>query len=414
MDLIYLLAVALDNASPNDVLLRALARLLQEKFDIQFVPANSQIRCLAHVVNLVVQKILAALGDIVDPDITDDYLPNNDAPFHYNPDNDSALQELEREVFNDNADNSAQENDEATLLAGMASEFKQMTPLQKRFRTTAERVFANELAPSGRKLASLMVIRDIRHRWNYTEAMIERGLLLRETIDIWVFEKPELRPLSLNDEHWELLDALGGLLKVTEQMSRSRTPTLPWVLPMYEGMLKYLQSAQVNTKFSCLRTAAGAGLEKLQNYYLKACNCQLNIIATLLHPSLGIAWFRKIDKERESASLLNATRTEVLFEHVYESYQKIHANNEESPTQGCDTAFPARELKRFWDAFQNYKGDRNAPLAWWKVAAYFVFIALTRTAPIQHLAVAVSFVLQPLVPHFAVSSLHSGSSIWIS
>ncbi|KAJ7865201.1 hypothetical protein B0H13DRAFT_1455339, partial [Mycena leptocephala] len=70
MDLLYLLAVALDNAPPNDVLLRALARPLRENFDIQFVPANSQIRCLAHVVNLVVQKILAALGDVVDPDIT--------------------------------------------------------------------------------------------------------------------------------------------------------------------------------------------------------------------------------------------------------------------------------------------------------------------------------------------------------
>jgi hypothetical protein len=131
MDLLYLLAVALDNAPPNDVLLRALARFLREKFDIQFVPANSQIRCLAHVVNLVVQKILAALGDVVDPDITDDYLPNKDAPFHYNSDDDPALQELEREVFKDDADNTAQENDEAILLAGMASEFKQMTPVQK-------------------------------------------------------------------------------------------------------------------------------------------------------------------------------------------------------------------------------------------------------------------------------------------
>ncbi|KAJ7865199.1 hypothetical protein B0H13DRAFT_1448789, partial [Mycena leptocephala] len=63
-------------------------------------------------------------------------------------------------------------------------------------------------------------------------------------------------------------------------MSRSHTPTLPWVLPMYEGMLKHLQSAQVNAKFSCLRTAAAAGHEKLQTYYSKACDCQLNIIAT--------------------------------------------------------------------------------------------------------------------------------------
>ncbi|KAJ7866744.1 hypothetical protein B0H13DRAFT_1544716, partial [Mycena leptocephala] len=58
-----------------------------------------------------------------------------------------------------------------------------------------------------------MVIRDIRHRWNYTEAMISCRLLLREAIDTWVFEKPELQPLSLSDEQWEHLEALGGLLK---------------------------------------------------------------------------------------------------------------------------------------------------------------------------------------------------------
>ncbi|KAF7372567.1 hypothetical protein MVEN_00119300 [Mycena venus] len=387
--------------------------VLHSRFiDIQFVPANSRIRCLAHVVNLVVQKILAALGDTVDPDTTDDYLPNKDVPFHYDPDNDPVLQELEQEVFTNDDDSSADEYDEAILLAGLASEFKKMTPLQKlrtiatkicsspqrrkRFRTTAERVFINKLAPSGRKLASLMVIRDVRHRWNYTHAMIERGLMLREAIDTWVIEKPEMRPLSINDDHWELFEALGGLFKmftqVTEQMSRSGTPTLPWVLPMYEGMLKHLRSAQDTLKFPCLRTAAAAGLEKLKNYYSKACNCQLNIIATLLHPSLGIAWFRKIDKERES-DLLNATRVEVLFEHVYESYQQIHGNNDEShqPKAAAQLSRPStfgsflddicmanvedvsvpeiapeRELKRFWDAFKSPKGDRNAPLTWWK------------------------------------------------
>ncbi|KAJ7759812.1 hypothetical protein DFH07DRAFT_682224, partial [Mycena maculata] len=120
---LYLLAVALDNAAPNDILLRALARLLMEKFDIQFIPANSQIHCLAHVVNIM-------------------------------------------------------------------------------------------------------------------------------------------------------------FTKVTKQMSHSSTPTLPWVLPMYKGMCKHLQASEGNAKFGCLRMAAAAGLEKLEFYYSKASDSQLNIIAT--------------------------------------------------------------------------------------------------------------------------------------
>jgi hypothetical protein len=51
---LYLSALTLDNHPVNDVLVRALSKILREKFDVQFVPDNSQIRCLAHVVNLVV------------------------------------------------------------------------------------------------------------------------------------------------------------------------------------------------------------------------------------------------------------------------------------------------------------------------------------------------------------------------
>ncbi|KAJ7855756.1 hypothetical protein B0H14DRAFT_2507963 [Mycena olivaceomarginata] len=128
---LYLFAVALDNAAPNDVLLRALSRLLREKFDIQFVPANSQIRCLAHVVNLVVQKLLAALEDLPDPDLVDDYLPNKDLPIHYDPDTDPDVLQMEQEIFTKDDNETTEEDDAATLMDGLASTFAKMSPLQK-------------------------------------------------------------------------------------------------------------------------------------------------------------------------------------------------------------------------------------------------------------------------------------------
>ncbi|KAJ7307880.1 hypothetical protein DFH08DRAFT_636630, partial [Mycena albidolilacea] len=81
------------------------------------------------------------------------------------------------------------------------------------------------------------------------------------------------------DGSWHLL-CLSMFTKVTRQMSHSSTPTLPWVLPMYEGMRKHLQASEENAKFGSLRTAAAAGLENLEFYYSKASDCQLNIIAT--------------------------------------------------------------------------------------------------------------------------------------
>jgi hypothetical protein len=178
-----------------------------KKFDIQFIPENSQIRCLAHVVNLVVQKLLAALDEAEDPEVEDTYIPNKDLPFHYDLADDGDLNELEREVFTEEDGNGNEEEDAAELLSGLAAEFQNMSPLQKvnalvnlrrfltrlqlrttatkicsspqrrkRFRATAEKAFGDQLAPSGRKRATLMVVRDVRHRWNYTQAMIERAL----------------------------------------------------------------------------------------------------------------------------------------------------------------------------------------------------------------------------------------------
>jgi hypothetical protein len=99
-----------------------------------------------------------------------------------------------------------------------------------------------------------MVIRDVKHRWNYTEAMISRALVLRkvyshstldkpieamisrvlvlrkvhshstldkpiliiapQAIQRWVLKRDELHPLVLSDDHWKLLKALREILKV--------------------------------------------------------------------------------------------------------------------------------------------------------------------------------------------------------
>jgi hypothetical protein len=75
-----------------------LSNLLVQKYDIQFVPGNAHIRCLAHVINLVVQKILAALDEADNPDLNDyfeQYMKN--LPVYYDADNDEALKEFENE-----------------------------------------------------------------------------------------------------------------------------------------------------------------------------------------------------------------------------------------------------------------------------------------------------------------------------
>jgi len=59
-----------------------------------------------------------------------------------------------------------------------------------------------------------MVVRDVRTRWNYTHAMIRRGLLLREAIDTWAFDTETFRGLLLTRADWDLLSQIADVLEV--------------------------------------------------------------------------------------------------------------------------------------------------------------------------------------------------------
>ncbi|KAJ7193712.1 hypothetical protein GGX14DRAFT_378716, partial [Mycena pura] len=108
---------------------------------------------------------------------------------------------------------------------------------------------------------------------------------LRQAIDQWIFKREELRPLLLSDDDWQLLKAVASILQVftqvTKTISVSKTPTLPFVLPMYEHMLKKLSTHSNDMKLhESLRLGAAAALIKLDTYYKKARACQFYVIAT--------------------------------------------------------------------------------------------------------------------------------------
>ncbi|KAF8200510.1 hypothetical protein K438DRAFT_1758728 [Mycena galopus ATCC 62051] len=95
------------------------------------------------------------------------------------------------------------------------------------------------------------------------------GWQVATAIDRWVLDHTELQALFLMEKEWATLEKLGDILQstpagVTLQMSQSKTPTLPWVLPMYELMVNHLTKTSENTGIpSALRLAAAAGLGKL-------------------------------------------------------------------------------------------------------------------------------------------------------
>ena len=77
---------------------------------------------MAHVVNLIIQALLASLNEAEDPDINDYYIPNKHLPFHYDPDDDDEVQQMEAE----DEEEGDEEDEEFTELLHIELENKEL------------------------------------------------------------------------------------------------------------------------------------------------------------------------------------------------------------------------------------------------------------------------------------------------
>ena len=116
---LHCISISTDNASVNDVLISMVSRILLAKYGIPPSP-NLHIRCVCHVVNLVVQAILAALGEADDPDEIDYYALNKKWPVHLDINSNPDQIELDREQFREGVD--SEDDSETTSEENMTLE----------------------------------------------------------------------------------------------------------------------------------------------------------------------------------------------------------------------------------------------------------------------------------------------------
>ncbi len=113
-----------------------------QRYGVGFHPDNAQIHCLAHVVNLVVQKILGAALEADDPDVQDYYaLLNKQFPVHFDLEEaDVELHEFEAHEYGDGRDDdsnaadgssNSEKDDIVDPDSGEKETFTGMTTIQK-------------------------------------------------------------------------------------------------------------------------------------------------------------------------------------------------------------------------------------------------------------------------------------------
>lgn len=72
--------------------------MLLKKYGLKFHEGNAHIWCMAHVVNLIVQALLTALGEAINSDTRDYYISDKHLPFHYDPKEDEEVAKMEKEA----------------------------------------------------------------------------------------------------------------------------------------------------------------------------------------------------------------------------------------------------------------------------------------------------------------------------
>ena len=168
-------------------------------------------------------------------------------------------------------------------------------------------------------------------------------------------------------------------------MSRSKTPTLPWAILMYQQLRESLQANLGNRSLPLrMHHAVTNALLKLDQYYNMAKTNHFNVLAT--------SKFNSIDDD-------SYTRTKEIFEYYFQEYeanapalsgskpvpspQPAGANSllaniaRRSSSSLISTTAPKPASKFEWYAvFEHGKMEKEAlenPLLWWKVC-YLVIL----------------------------------------
>jgi hypothetical protein len=289
-------AITADNASVNDKFFKCL-----EKLQPSIQRSDTQVRCMAHVINLAAQAILRNL--------------KAEAPEDGIPDDDTAPDPPTRQT---------PARAQAPIIRAPGEILSIIRHVFTKVRASNLLLEALEAQCHLKKIAFLRPNKDCKTRWNSTHALICRALALRPALKQLCSTEKRLRPFRLVADEWLLLedlrDLLNSFVNATEGLSGGLYPTISFQLPYFavltENIKTFLENHARQSPNSPLLAAATAGLSHLKKYMQDTENFSTQKLAIILDPRFKIQGFTTMGWSPAAVGVTRA-RFESILEDEY-------------------------------------------------------------------------------------------------
>ena len=320
-----LLSITGDNASNNETLMDAVESGLQDKFSlsenetntIRFQGRESFIRCLAHVLNLIVKKLLETLKS------------GNRA---------SALESI-RQV------------DNRQYLDTTDSALARLRVLALWISDTPERKSQWRNICRDLNLSSALIPYDVDTRWNSTYLMVEAGIKAKRQISRWISSQSEMPQFT--DQDWGFLGQIAKTLRRfydhTLYISQS-APKISYAVPIYYDLHDLMHDAasregEFENIHEDISDAVNSALDRYSKYYDYMDGQDIYYIALILNPRYKTQLLEQ-DLGKAAANLIIQHIKKVLHQQ-YPPIPSRHplpgSGSESSATASVTSTAPSRQ-----------------------------------------------------------------------
>jgi hypothetical protein len=331
-----LISITGDNASNNEAMASELYFSLSNRLGEQdtnsallYRGLDSYIRCLAHVLNLIVKDILRALnsGDTEQAQAVCDSLQDG-----HSITNQSAIERLRILALWINRNPQRRQN------------WKEICRLND--------------------LPDKFIEHDVATRWNSTFRMIHDGLKSRQQVNKFLSLQNELPPFTVED--WSRLEQIHLVLDKFNELTSfvsKRNPQISLAVPIYYELHELLDDAsEQNGDFVNLdqdiAAAVKGGMKKYEKYYSIMDDCDTYYTALVLDPRVkGELILRELQDGNAGTMILDTIRT-----NLHQRYEASNLEHDGTTLQQTSTErddVESRMLKKLQVRDQSLVSDIN-------------------------------------------------------